>query len=710
MHNTMTTENRQPTTTTTTIEEILEENAKRNASRLDFDPISGLNSPGSRFNFNCPALEPSRMRLPIAMRDLPEVKALEAGRALNDVFPGSLENARQRWFQLRCKYDFPFWAFKTIRIRQKGNGNVFDIPFLLNSPQRKLVGEFEKMREAGLPIRIVLVKARQWGGSTATQIYMLWIQMMRKLSFNSLIVGHQHASTEEVLAMSKHALDNYPRYLVHDDGEPMGKKEKIYVSGGISHCAINIDSRNFRIKVGSAERPESSRGGDYSLVHLTEVGLWKKTDGKSPGDIICAATSGVLLEPETMIVMESTAKGVGNFFHREYEAAKSGCSLYRPVFVAWYEIEKYRANIGDKELLDVAERLLKNKDVTFSTSCRYTTGRYLWELWEGGATLEAIAWYENTRRGYDNNDSMMSEYPSNDDEAFVNSGAHVFARKKAENLRKACCPPKYTGELVSSGDFGERALANIKFEPDPNGRLAIWAMPDVDADGEGCGVYDRYLTVVDVGGRSLKADWSVIAVFDRIGMAMEGKRNVPEIVAQWRGHCDIDILAWNAARIAKWYGNSLLVIESNTLESHDRDRYVDGDQSGFILNQLRNCYSNLYARRQSPEDIRDGIPRKYGFHTNVSTKPMVISNLVRIVREGLYIERDGGCIDEYLTYQRRANGSYGAVSGKHDDMLMTRAIGLHVCYNEMIRPQRIGTCTLRPHHPLIRPYQLSFEF
>lgn len=692
-----------------TIEEMLAENARRNAQRMPYDPVSGLMSPGTRFDFTCPSLEPSFMRLPIAMRDLPEVRALEAGRTLNDVFPGSLENARRRWFHLRCKYDFPFWAFKTIRISQKGGGNIMDVPFLLNAPQRKLIGEFEKMREEERPIRIILVKARQWGGSTATQLYMLWIQMMRKLSFNSLIVGHQHASTEEVIKMSKYALDHYPRDLVDESGEPFGEKEKIYVSGGFSRSAIDIPRRHFRIKAGSAERPDSSRGGDYSLVHLTEVGLWKKTDGKSPEDIIRASTSGVLLEPETMIVMESTANGVGTFFHREYEAAKDGSSLYRPVFVAWFEIEKYSAKVADPRKM--AERILRNKDITFSANTRFAPGSYIWELWEAGASLEAIAWYEETRRGHENTDHMMSEYPSNDDEAFVNSGAHVFNRKKATALKKDCMPPQRTGELVAAGDYGERALVNIQFEDDPNGRLWIWDMPEVDRNGEALGVKHRYLTVVDVGGRTLKADWSVIAVFDRYWMACDQGSRLPEIVAQWRGHCDMDILAWNAARIAKWYGNSLLVIESNTLESRDRDRYVDGDQSGFILNQLRDCYPNLYARRQSPEDIRQGVPRKYGFHTNVSTKPMIISNLVRIVREGLYRERDAACVDEYLTYERRANGSYGAVSGKHDDLLMTRAIGLHICYNEMAPPLRTdGTqspAQVRLHQPIPRPYQLS---
>lgn len=653
-----------------------------------YDPVSGKMSPGTRFAFSCQALDPPEIYLPVAMRDLPEVKALMAGRALTEVFPGSMENARQRWFRLRCRHDFPFWAYKTIRIKCKGNGDVKDGPFLLNAPQRKLIGVFEKMREDGRPIRIVLVKARQWGGSTATQIYMLWIQLMRKYSFNSLIVGHQNNSTEEVMTMSKNALDHYPRSLLADEGEVMTDKEKVYVSGGLSRSSILIPRRNFRIKAGSAERPDSSRGGDYSLIHFTEVGLWKKTQGKAPEDIIRAATSGVLLQPETMIVMESTANGVGTFFHREYDAAKRGASIYQPVFVAWYEIDKYQFPVADKRAL--AERMLARRNDSFSDDNRFATGQYIWNLWESGATLEGIAWYEETRKGYDNSDRMMSEFPSDDVEAFVSSGANVFNRSKAMLLKRSCRPPAWSGELTGAAESGELALERIDFEEDPNGRLKIWEKPEVDSDGECMGVYDRYLTVVDVGGRNLKADWSVIAVFDRIRMATGTGNGGPAVVAQWRGHCDMDRLAWNAARIARWYGNSLLVIESNTLETRDRDRYVDGDQSGFILNELRRHYSNLYARRQSPEDIRMGMPRKFGFHTNVSTKPMVISNLVRVVREGLYVERDESCVDEYLTYERRPNGSYGAISGKHDDMLMTRAIGLHVAFNEMVPPRRIG--------------------
>ena len=56
------------------------------------------------------------------------------------------------------------------------------------------------------------------------------------------------------------------------------------------------------------------------------------------------------------------------------------------------------------------------------------------------------------------------------------------------------------------------------------------------------------------------------------------------------------------------------------------------------------------------------------------------------MRDRLYIERDKRCLDEYGTYERKPNGAYGAIVGKHDDLLMTRAIGLHICFREMDIP------------------------
>lgn len=587
----------------------------------------------------------------------------------------------------RCRRDFEYWAATCCYIKNKKGGE--DILFRLNRPQRKMVEVLEKMRTTFKPIRLILLKARQWGGSTCSQLYMAWLQLMHKEGLNSLIVAHQHMATYEIRDMFLRMIENYPekmfpRSLEEDDEEPkQGRKRKaLKRTATAGPGTLRVVPANFKVKVGSAERPHSCRSGDYSLVHCSEVALWNKTRLKTPEDMMRSATSGVLLEPLTMIVLESTANGTENFFHTEYKAAKKGESQFTPLFIPWFDIEQYSLDFPDAPARRrFATELFSGKDNRQTDSERKQPGAYLWWLWEKGATLEAINWYVKERAKYSAHGQMASEYPSDDVEAFVHSGARVFDKYKVEALRDGCYREKFRGEVSGEEAWGPGSLENVRFIEDTQGSLRVWKLPEI---AQGWKITDRYVTVVDIGGRSDKADWSVIAVLDRTGM-IEGKG--PEVVAQWRGHTDFDLLAWNSARIARFYQDSLLVIESNTLETQDRERLVEGNQSHYILNQLRDAYPNLYARRPSPEDIREGAPLKYGFHTNIMTKPMIIANLVKVVREGLYVERDENCLDELLTYERRSNGSYGALSGKHDDLLMTRAIGLHVALNEMDFPR-----------------------
>lgn len=356
------------------------------------------------------------------------------------------------------------------------------------------------------------------------------------------------------------------------------------------------------------------------------------------------------------------------------------------MFISWFDIELYRLPFANnEELTAFAKWLYDNRLNGSARSDREECGKYLWWLWEIGASLEGIHWYVEERAKYHDHGSMASEYPSDDVEAFVNSGSAVFDKYCVEALRPTTKkPPRFVGDIYAHGDEGEEALRDLRFKADSQGMLWVWNLPDPVSPGDPEEVTDRYLTVVDVGGRSHKADWSVIVVFDRLLMMDGGK---PAVVAQWYGHIDMDLLAWKAAQIAAYYDNSLLVIESNTLETHDKERNVDGDQSAAILNQIKDIYPNLYARKQSEDAIIQGLPVRYGFHTNIATKPMIISTLVKVIREGLYVERDKRCIDEYLNYEKKPNGSFGAKQGTHDDLLMTRAIGLHICFYEMELPQ-----------------------
>lgn len=67
-----------------------------------------------------------------------------------------------------------------------------------------------------------------------------------------------------------------------------------------------------------------------------------------------------------------------------------------------------------------------------------------------------------------------------------------------------------------------------------------------------------------------------------------------------------------------------------------------------------------------------------GFHTNRATKAAMIDHLIAAVRSGGYIEHDAEACNELASYSCLPNGSYAARRGKHDDILMTRAIALYV--------------------------------
>lgn len=682
------------------VREIIKEDERRESIiKATFNPVTGEGSLGERIKFFIPDFPIRHQWIPKQMLTVSIVKLLRKHKSL-DLFiekelgevPTDILRRRvcDQFVRLRCRYDFPFWAALFVYIKNKNLDGDPEILFRLSYPQRKFVAALEDARLNNRPIRLVLLKARQWGGSTTSQLYMAWMQLTQRYGLNSLIIAHQGSGSDEIKDMFDRMIKAYPLDMLHRLGDKYSDNEPKMVGVGKSGSIFRIPQRNCKVKIGTAERPDSCRGGDYALVHLSEVGIWKETDGKKPSDIVRSACGSVLNRPGTMIVYESTANGHGNFFHKEYvDARDNPKAQFRHLFIPWYDIDwNVIPFSSDKEKGDFARMLYENRNNAFAPSNREEPGRYLWWLWNLGATLEGINWYVSERTKYTEHGAMAAECPSDDVEAFVNSGAAVFDKYLVERFRPACRAPRYIGDIYGDTIDGETALSNLKFVEDKQGILSIWALPDSYDPSDTEQIADRYLTVVDVGGRSNKADWSVVVVFDRLSM-MDGGR--PAVVAQWRGHIDIDLLAWKAAQIAKFYDDSLLVIESNTLETHDRTRQVDGDQSYYILNQIAGIYPNLYARKQSEEDIRQHLPVKYGFHTNTNTKPMIISSLIKYVREFSWEEADDRVLSELLSYERKPNGSYGAIAGEHDDLLMTRAIGLHICFNEMPLPTSVAS-------------------
>lgn len=667
------------------VNDILSENQKRlNSLFAEFDPIRGINSPPyERFKFSIQEL-PDRY-YPIEMKSIPLIKQLMRAKSikaflLKKHLPVTSENIQaiiQSLIKLRIKHDFPFWAACFVPIKTKKGPTV---KFYLNYPQRLLVSEFERMRLSNIPIRVIILKARQWGGSTCTQMYMAWIQLVHQQGLYSAIVAHVNSASRKIRAMYHKMINAYPPELLNL--ESFSQLSLSSFEGSPTDSIItqnNKIARDTVISIGSMQSPDSLRAGDIALVHYSEVGIWKKTDGRSPDEVIQAISSSVLNEPLTMIVMESTAKGRGNMFHDEWEDAKKGLSANTPVFIPWYIIENdslpFDNEIDKKQF---AKWLLDNREQTIAPNNRSESGAYLWGLFLKGATLEGINWYISGRKNHRDHASFASEAPSDDIEAFASSGNNVFNLDSIERLRNNCKAPIFIGEITGHMPTGCDSLQDIRLTTDTYGALRIWEYPDNSFSHN-----YRYVVCCDVGGTSATSDYTDIVVLDR-WWRTAGEGDV--IVAEWHGHCTYAILAWKLAQIAKFFCNALLIVESNTLETRDPD--TEGNHAIYIFNEIANYYPNLYARKQSPEDIKANRPRKYGFHCNTLTKTLIIDHLCRVLDEQLYTERETEALNEYSVYMRRDNGVMEADGKHHDDRVMARAIALYVS-NSLPTPTEI---------------------
>ncbi|MBO4333721.1 MAG: hypothetical protein J5875_11230 [Paludibacteraceae bacterium] len=596
----------------------------------------------------------------------------------------------QRFSQIRLAFDFEYWCFLCVKIQDKLSKRL--IPFRLNYGQRCAAQAYEAMRLQGLPIRVIIVKARQWGGSTVTQIYMLWLQLYHYKRWHSAIVSQLKNQAINIRSMLSSVIANYPTCVPR------------FTLTGFENlsCTKYIPERECKIQISSAETPDALRSFDFSMLHLSEVGLWKSTPAKSAEDLVQTLYSTVPYVAGTLIVMESTAKGVGNFFHTNYLAAVAGDSVMRPLFVPWFAIEHY-ARFRHTPGGQAVERGADGLPVSGLTDPRRLVENftpYQEKQWMQGATLEGIAWYADTQRGLQYSDFMMrSEYPGSDTEAFQAKSNRYYEAEQVEACRSSCRPPLLVGNLRGDADKGSACLCNLRFTGQhcASDELRVWIRPD---EGEGPGVSDRFLVVVDIGGLSAKADWSVISVFDRRSLA--NGCGALERAATWRGHIDHDLLAWKAVQIAHWYGNALLAIESNTLETKDAVCVHDNGADHFytVIDEIADTYPNLYMRSVPPEVAGGAVSRRYGWHTNVRTKYLAYDQSRASIRDGEFVEHDLRCCDEMDWLEKKPNGSLGAIVGQHDDLIDTTAIALYISTREMPLPRRLArTKPSASHNP-----------
>lgn len=234
------------------------------------------------------------------------------------------------------------------------------------------------------------------------------------------------------------------------------------------------------------------------------------------------------------------------------------------------------------------------------------------------------AWYEREAQANEPW-QLHQEYPSDPTEAFIQSGRPVFDFRylQEHGKRVAAAPPPVS---IDTG-------------------LTIWELPQ---DGH------RYLIGADVAEGGVDGDLDAAVVVDRESWAQ---------VAELHGHWPFEVYAARLQTLSEQYHQAQLAVERNN----------HGHAVLLALKGYRHLYHTL-------DELKYGAERqkKPGWETTSKTKPLLIGDLTKGLREGTYLPRSQVFLDEALIYAYQDNGSMGAPNSYHDDLVMAHGIVAHL--------------------------------
>lgn len=229
---------------------------------------------------------------------------------------------------------------------------------------------------------------------------------------------------------------------------------------------------------------------------------------------------------------------------------------------------------------------------------------------------------------------MAQEYPSDPEEAFLKSGRPVFNIDVLRQIETS--PPIARGYLKP----------NLEFVED-GGALRIWAWPDKDG---------KYVIGADPSQGMEHSDYASAHVINA--------RN-HEVVAHWHGHIDPDLLGSDVlVPLGQFYNQALIGVESNN----------HGLTTNKALQRAR--YFPIYYER-SPKYKRSVPTEVLGYRTTQVTKPLMIDELNKALREGLILH-DVETVAELKTYARDDKGKMAGQP--FDDRTISLAIA-----NQMLK-------------------------
>jgi hypothetical protein len=391
---------------------------------------------------------------------------------------------RQKEIRKKLRDDFPHYAGKCLKIRTK-SGAIASLA--LNRAQQHIHSKLEaQLTEVGR-VRALILKGRQQGCSTYVG-GRFYHRTSHAKGLRTFILTHEDAATQNLFEMVNRFHEHCPDPVKPSTGAANAKE-------------LFFDALDSGYKVGTAGTKGVGRSSTLQLFHGSEVGFWPHAETHAAGVL-----QAVPDEDGTEVILESTANGIGNFFHKTWREAEIGKNDYVAIFVPWYWQEEYRKEPPPDFRMDEEET-------------EYA------ELY--GLDTAQIAWRRNKIVELKDPVLFKQEYPATAAEAFQMSGhdsyipPHLVARARKATA-EASGPlvigfdPAWMGEDRHSmawrrGRAVERVESKVKLD---TVQAAGWARQVIDRDkparmfidvgGVGAGVYDQlqhmgepYSTIVE---------------------------------------------------------------------------------------------------------------------------------------------------------------------------------------------------------------------
>lgn len=480
--------------------------------------------------------------------------------------------------------------------------------------------------------RRLILKGRQFGFSTNT-LGLYFLDTVMRGGIKTIIVAQDQKSTVELFKKIQLMHEELPEWAKERIGAPAAASKYEYFWPKIQSSFL----------IGTAGSEEFGRSQTVQNVLLSELPSWP--EGAAEG-LFTGMLKAVPMDGN--IVIESTAKGIGNHFYRMWVNAINGKSTYRAMFYSWKDFPEYQipqslweemlpGGFGFKELTEEERDIIKAFQLT----------------------IEQMAFRRYQQLDLPDPDLIEQEFPLSAERAFVSSSQTFFGKKVALSVREnvnAHVTERLSGVFSVPIKYGylKKALDTASEETKKDEVfLHIWKLPVLGRN---------YAVIGDVaeGLNSLgKHDFCSASVYDL---------NDWEQIAHLHGNWPPNLYARILMDLAYWYSfdaGCLLCPEANK----------DGQ---VVVNEIVNHSdyplgpNGLYLHKEYD---------KYGWQQNVKTRPLAISCGKELLQEGLLKINSERTLSEIETFVKRENKKVEAIPGYFDDCVMEMCIFAAVVYD-----------------------------